>query len=502
MGRVRAGRHGQPPLGGAARRTPTPAQAAALALLLLAAAAIGRADPFLLARLLHDLLFAGFALVIASRAAAVLLARPPGPVAPPPVGRRLPRYTVVAALKDEAEVALQLVARLSALDYPRDRLEGLLVLESDDPATLAAVRACRLPPWLRVVVAPPGRPRTKPRALNVALAQARGEQLVIYDAEDAPHPGQLREAAARFAHEGDRLACLQAPLRIHGGAGPLGRQFAAEYAALFELILPGLARFGLPFPLGGTSNHFRVAALRSVGGWDAWNVTEDADLGFRLHRHGWRLGMLALPTWEPPPDGLGDWLPQRARWLKGFMQTWGVHMRAPLGLGAGGLAVFQLTLGQAIASACLQAPVTAWLASALLTAAVAGVPPAVPLADLALALAGWGVAAAACAEGSRRAGTAWRLGDALAAPLYWSLLTLAQAHALWRLAASPFHWDKTRHAPDAAAGRAAPEATMARPWPSVPPTRPRRFARAAGRITPSSIPATAESSSDTGASLS
>jgi cellulose synthase/poly-beta-1,6-N-acetylglucosamine synthase-like glycosyltransferase len=216
-----------------------------------------------------------------------------------------PQYTVLAALHDEADVVCQLIERLSRIDYPPDKLQGFLLLEAHDQATIAVARAASRPPWLELLLIPPGSPQTKPRALNSGLALATGELLTVYDAEDAPDPLQLREAAARFAADPTgRLACLQAPLRIRAGRLFLERQFAAEYASLFETALPGMARLGLPFPLGGTSNHFRVDALRAVGGWDAWNVTEDADLGFRLWAHGWRLGVITRPTWETPPASL------------------------------------------------------------------------------------------------------------------------------------------------------------------------------------------------------
>ena len=365
---------------------------------------------------------------------------------------RWPRYTVLAALHDEGEIVPQLIDRLSALDYPRRLLDGWLVLEADDHPTIQAVIAARPPAWLRLLLVPPGRPRTKPRALNHALARARGELLTVYDAEDAPDPGQLREAAARFAADDTgRLACLQAPLRIrtrNGRAGFLERQFAAEYAALFEVALPGLVGLGLPFPLGGTSNHFRIDVLRAVGGWDAWNVTEDADLGFRLWRHGWRLGLISRPTWETPPGPLEHWLPQRTRWLKGYMQTWGVHSRDPFGLGLRGLVALVMTLGVALVSAALHAPSLAWVASAVLVAGFAGLSPATPL--LALAVLALGVAAAwlTCAVGARRAGLPYHLGDMVTAPAYWSLLSLAFVHAVWRLIREPFAWDKTRHRAD------------------------------------------------------
>ncbi|MDQ8029466.1 MAG: glycosyltransferase family 2 protein [Brevundimonas sp.] len=382
-----------------------------------------------------------------------------------------PRYTVLAALYDEAEVVDQLIARLAALDYPPDRLQGLLVLEARDGATRAAALAAQRPDWLEIFIAPPGAPSTKPRALNCALPHATGDLLTVYDAEDAPDPGQLKEAARRFmADAGGRLACLQAPLRIRpveGSRSPfIDRQFAAEYAALFETTLPGMARLGLPFPLGGTSNHFRVDVLRAIGGWDSWNVTEDADLGFRLWRRGWRAGVIARPTWETPPGALYDWLPQRTRWLKGYMQTWGVHTRDPAGLGPRGLFALSMTLGVALISAALYGPTLAWVAASVLVALSAGLPPETPRLALSVLVLGAVTAWISCKVGARRAGVAYGPWDMVRAPLYWCLLSLAFVHALWRLAVEPFVWNKTRHrreAPsaDAVLDEAAPSGLSA-----------------------------------------
>ncbi len=370
-------------------------------------------------------------------------------------GGDLPPYSVLVALYDEAEIMDQLVARLARIDYPADRLQGLLVLEAHDAATIAAAERAARPDWLQLYIAPPGRPGTKPRALNCALEQVTGAFVTVYDAEDEPHPLQLREAAARFAGDGTgRLACLQAPLRIRPGrpapegAPFLDRQFAAEYASLFETTLPGLTRLGLPFPLGGTSNHFRSDALRQVGGWDGFNVTEDADLGFRLWTHGWRLGVLGRPTWETPPGHLEDWLPQRTRWLKGYMQTFGVHSRRPWRLGVRGSLALLATVGVGIVSAAIHGPSLAWITAAVLVAATAGLPPGTPLVALAVLLLGASSAWLSCAVGARRAGASYRLADMIAAPAYWSLQSLAAAHAAWRLVREPFAWDKTRHRQD------------------------------------------------------
>ncbi len=253
----------------------------------IVAAVIGAACrwPHDTAASLYPVIGLGFGAVTVLRFAAAVIARPP-PDVEPLTEAALPAYTVIAPLYREAGMVRSLVRALCRLDYPTDRLQVLLALEADDEATLRAAAEAGLPDHMRVVIVPPGSPRTKPRACNVALEHAVGEIVTLYDAEDEPSPGQLREAAARFAAGPDSLACLQAPLRIVGARSFLARQFALEYAAQFEVVLPAMARLGIPFPLGGTSNHFRASALRAVGGWDPYNVTEDADMGFRLARAG------------------------------------------------------------------------------------------------------------------------------------------------------------------------------------------------------------------------
>lgn len=404
--------------------------------------------PALTLLVLAWLIATGFLIAAAWRFALVAAS-----LAPPlrvPTPERWPRYTILAALHDEAAVAPRLIANLSRIDYPHNRLEGFLVLEAHDQATIDVAMAAPKPSWLKIIVVPPGSPQTKPRALNHALSQARGELLTIYDAEDEPDPQQLRQAAARFAAD-PKLGCLQAPLRIRrldNAPSPsrfLDRQFAFEYAALFEVTLPGMARLGLPFPLGGTSNHVRISALRGVGGWDAHNVTEDADLGFRLWSAGWGMGVIDAPTWETPPGALERWLPQRTRWLKGYMQTWGVHTRSPLQLGRRGLVSLLMTLGAAIVSAGAHAPTLAWLASAVLIGVHAGITPATPVTAISVLSLGVIAALMTCALGARRAGLRYGLTDMLSAPAYWSLLSLAFVHASWRLIVEPYVWDKTQH---------------------------------------------------------
>lgn len=436
---------------GADKIGPTRAQWVALALLLAGVAAGFVFHPPLILNVLARSLEIGFLIVACWRVTLAVASMTPCRPAPTP--SRWPRYTILAALYDEAAVTPRLIQNLSRIDYPEEQLEGFLVLEANDQATIDAANATPRPSWLKIIVVPPGTPQTKPRALNHALSQARGELLTIYDAEDQPDPQQLRQAAARFVDD-PKLGCLQAPLRIRRldtGASPsrfLDRQFAFEYAALFEVTLPGMARLGLPFPLGGTSNHVRTSALRGVGGWDAHNVTEDADLGFRLWSAGWRMGVIDAPTWETPPGALERWLPQRTRWLKGYMQTWGVHTRSPLQLGRRGLVSLLMTLGAAIISAGAHAPTLAWLASAILVGIHAGIAPAAPVSAIAVLSLGVIAAWMTCAVGARRAGLRYGTADMLSAPAYWSLLSLALVHAIWRLIVEPYVWDKTQHDAD------------------------------------------------------
>ncbi|MEL7543626.1 MAG: glycosyltransferase, partial [Pseudomonadota bacterium] len=243
----------------------------------------------------------------------------------------LPSVALLIPLYREAAIVQQLADALERLDYPHTHREIFIIVEEDDAATRVALARCQMPVGTSTLVVPPASPRTKPKALNVALAYTRADQVVVYDAEDLPDPGQLRAAASAFAAVPPETVCLQARLFIHNARDSwLSAQFALEYYALFDGVLPAYQALGLPLPLGGTSNHFDRAALVSCGGWDPYNVTEDADLGVRIGRAGFEARMLNSETWEEAPASFRHWLPQRTRWLKGWMQTWLVHARQPL----------------------------------------------------------------------------------------------------------------------------------------------------------------------------
>jgi cellulose synthase/poly-beta-1,6-N-acetylglucosamine synthase-like glycosyltransferase len=444
-----------PTLPDGAHRRLSPLQASVLVLIAIGVAALAMVRPTLLAELLRWAFMAGFTLSAVVKLAAACTPRLER-TSPAPDDDALPVYTVIVPLYREASVAAELVENLSRLDYPRDRLQVLVALEAKDHETIAAFQALPLPTFVQVLVVPPGSPQTKPRACNHALERARGELVVIYDAEDAPHPSQLREAAARFAAEGPDLACLQAPLRIEADRRFIGDQFALEYAVQFEVVQPALARWGLPFPLGGTSNHFRADALRAISGWDPYNVTEDADIGFRLIAAGYRLDVIAAPTFETPPR-LWPWFPQRARWVKGHIQTLAVHLRGPAARSPRGLAALVLTLALSVASSHLHGPLFLWML-AKVAATVLGARDLIAIEDVVVLAFGWSCASIAGVRGLERAGMRPRFLMLFGAVGYWPLQSVAAVNAAVQFVVAPFHWDKTPHAPrtPVETGRALP----------------------------------------------
>ncbi len=245
----------------------------------------------------------------------------------------LPTISLLVPLFDELNIAGHLVKRLSALDYPRDKLDVCLILEHGDLRTESALKHARIPRWMRIVHVPNGPIQTKPRAMNYALDFTRGEIVGIYDAEDKPARDQLRKVALGFARADPDVACLQGILDFYNASESwLSRCFAIDYAAWFRLVLPGLVRLGMVIPLGGTTVFFRRGALEDLGRWDAHNVTEDADLGLRLARRGYRTQFVQSVTEEEATHRVGPWLRQRSRWIKGYAITWAVHMRDPLRL--------------------------------------------------------------------------------------------------------------------------------------------------------------------------
>lgn len=367
----------------------------------------------------------------------------------------LPRYSVLVAMYKEARVLPELVTGLRAFNYPAAKLDIKLILEEVDEETIAVARSLSLPPHFEIVIVPDGKPRTKPRALNYALQFASGDYIVIYDAEDRPDPNQLRKAAAHFREASPKVACLQGRLTYDNASENwLAKQFTIEYASLFGGILPMLDKARLPMPLGGTSNHFRAKILRQLGGWDAHNVTEDADLGMRIYRAGMRAEVLDSVTYEEAACQPGNWLRQRTRWLKGWMQTYCVHMRQPIRLlgelGLPGFLAFQGHFAGIIIAALVHplsyvliahdlwkgmflSPAEGFFGQHILTIALFNL------------IAGYAASLALGFFVLQARGVRALIPQLIFIPFYWLLISAAAYRAVYQLITAPHYWEKTEH---------------------------------------------------------
>ncbi|WP_053959770.1 glycosyltransferase [Sulfobacillus thermosulfidooxidans] len=367
--------------------------------------------------------------------------------------KTLPAYTILIPVRDEVSVLPTLMQALDRLDYPKDRLDVKLLLEEDDIATIRAAREIDLPHYVDLVVVPVSEPRTKPKACNFGLQKARGEFITIYDAEDVPEPRQLKKALVAFQHYPQQLACVQAKLSyFNAEQNILTRWFTAEYGSWFDLFLPALYRSKLPIPLGGTSNHFRTTLLHQVGAWDPFNVTEDADLGIRLHKAGYRTAVIDSLTYEEANSEFVNWIRQRSRWIKGYLQTWLVHMRHPRKLrrelGWRGFIGFQMSI--------LGTPLMFilnpfyWFITSLWFMThwqfiPALFPPGIYYLGMLNLLVGNFIFTYLNAIGAAKRGNWHLIPYTLFAPVYWSMMSLASWKAVIQLITRPSHWEKTIH---------------------------------------------------------
>ncbi len=385
--------------------------------------------------------------------------RNPGTVSVPPQEARavpdeeLPVYTILVPAYREPTVLPQLLSAIQAIDYPPDRLEVLLLLEEDDQETYAAAVAASPPSYVRILRVPYSEPRTKPKACNVGLSVARGELITIFDAEDRPEPLQLRRAAVAFREVSPKIACLQAKLAyFNHDQNLLTNWFTTEYAMWFEQMLPGLVQQKAPIPLGGTSNHFKTDILRELGGWDPFNVTEDADLGIRLYRHGYRTVVLDSVTLEEANSDAINWIKQRSRWYKGYLQTWLVHTRNPIAMirevGLGPFLRFNLFVGGTPLLALLN-PVFWSLTLMWFVAELPFIQRLFPtwlyFAGLTCLVLGNFAFVYSNVVAARTAGIPQLVSRAVLSPAYWMLMSIAAFKALLQLVVAPSFWEKTTH---------------------------------------------------------
>jgi cellulose synthase/poly-beta-1,6-N-acetylglucosamine synthase-like glycosyltransferase len=378
--------------------------------------------------------------------------------------RTLPVYTILVPMYKESQIIPYLLGNIEQLDYPKAKLDVRLLIEEDDVEAQELLQSMDLPAYYTTIVVPHSLPKTKPKACNYGLIRARGEYVVIYDAEDRPDSDQLKKVHAAFVQGPDNLACIQAKLNyFNSDQNLLTRWFTHEYSMWFELLLPGVMQLNIPIPLGGTSNHFKMSVLKEINAWDPYNVTEDADLGIRLYKSGYTTAIVDSRTWEEANSRTGNWIRQRSRWIKGYMQTWLVHMRNPFRLwreiGPRGFWGFQVMV-LATPMLPLLNPIY-WVMILLWYGWHADwIPQFFPGPIYYMAAAEFMLGNFLFVF-SNVAGVYWVIYElekrqqyvfsyslvkfALLTPVYWVLMSLAAVKAAWQLITKPFYWEKTTH---------------------------------------------------------
>jgi cellulose synthase/poly-beta-1,6-N-acetylglucosamine synthase-like glycosyltransferase len=365
----------------------------------------------------------------------------------------LPVYTILLPVYKEPKVIKKLVENISRLDYPRFKLDVKLLLEEDDFETINAIREIDFPAIFEPLVVPYGEPKTKPKACDYGLLFARGKYLTIYDAEDIPEVDQLKKVVALFKKLPDDYICIQCALNYYNAEeNLLTRMFTLEYSYWFDYMLPGLDRLGLPIPLGGTSNHFKKDKLEELAGWDPFNVTEDADLGLRAYAKGYKVAILTSTTYEEANKAIKNWIRQRSRWIKGYMQSYLVHMRHPIEFirkaGLKGFLGLQLFIGgtpfKFLTNPILWAVFIIWLLtkSEIIKEFF---PDWVMYISIFNLLFGNGIVIYMNMMSVFRRKLYTLLPFALLNPIYWILHSIAAYKALWQLISNPFYWEKTEH---------------------------------------------------------
>ncbi|WAC56854.1 glycosyltransferase [Gordonia sp. SL306] len=365
----------------------------------------------------------------------------------------LPPYTVLVPAYGEPEVVGDLIGAMESLEYPRDKLQVLLLLEEDDEPTIAAAREVGDNDMVTVVLVPPAQPRTKPKACNYGLHFATGDIVTIFDAEDLPDPLQLRRAVASFRDSDDTVVCVQGKLNFHNSRdNVLTEWFTADYGIWFSYLLPGLMVSRAPIPLGGTSNHFLRAVLDDIGAWDPFNVTEDADLGVRIAGRGYRTAVLDSLTLEEANVDAINWVRQRSRWYKGYMQTWLVHMRRPVALWRilGPVAWYRFTLLIAGTPVIACMNMVFWLIMVIWLAGQPKVfadifPGPIYYLSLVSLIFGNGAAIYMNLVSIREDGRSKLIWSALMVPAYWVLMSIAAIKGMWQMLFNPSYWEKTFH---------------------------------------------------------
>lgn len=365
----------------------------------------------------------------------------------------LPVYTILLPVYKEDKLIRKLIWNLRSLDYPKAKLDVKLLIEEDDDKTLNAVKNLDFPANFETIVVPFHMPKTKPKACNYGLYFSRGEYLTIYDAEDVPDSDQLKKVVVLFRKLPEEFVVVQGALNyFNKNENLLTRMFTLEYSYWFDYMLPGLETLDVPIPLGGTSNHFKLGKLMELGAWDPFNVTEDADLGVRVYDKQYKVGVVNSTTLEEANNEPFNWIRQRSRWIKGYMQTYLVHMRNPVKLirriGWGGFFGFNFFIGGTSFTFLLY-PILLLFFILYIIFQFTGIKQVFPDWVLYASIFNFIAGNVLMVYVNMLAVFKRRYYElilfAILNPVYWLMHSIAAYKGLWQLIYKPFYWEKTNH---------------------------------------------------------
>lgn len=367
--------------------------------------------------------------------------------------KKLPHYSILIPLYREKEIVKQLLAEIKNMDWPKDKLDVKILLEEDDKDTIGYIKNEKLPNYFDIIIVPNSYPKTKPKALNVGMMRIKGKYVTIYDAEDMPEKDQLKKAYLSFQKLPKDYICIQAKLNYYNkDQNWLTKLFTSEYATWFDFYLPGLMSKNYPIPLGGTSNHFKADILKKIGAWDSYNVTEDCDLGMRIHRLGYKIAIMDSTTWEEANSEIDNWIRQRSRWIKGYIQTFIVHMRNPRRtlkeFGLENFIVFLFFVGASPVTPILN--LFFWILTIVWFLTHASFiqylfPPMIFYPALFSLYFGNFIIIYLSMVGCINREFYNIIKWSLLSPVYWLLMAFAAIKASWQMIVNPHFWEKTKH---------------------------------------------------------
>jgi cellulose synthase/poly-beta-1,6-N-acetylglucosamine synthase-like glycosyltransferase len=231
-----------------------------------------------------------------------------------------PKFSIIVPAKDEEVVIYRCLNGLLDLDYPKDKMEIIIV---DGDSTDSTGKVCsefiaKYPEIFKIINEKES--KGKPVALNLALPYVTGEIVGTFDADSLPDKEVLRKAASYFNYK-QVMAVQGRTYSLNEKSSILTRVAAMEEKAWYQVLISGREKLQLFVPLNGSCQFIRRSVLEELGGWDETCLTEDVELALRLVEKNYLIKYAPdVISGQETPSSLGDLVKQRVRWYRGYME--------------------------------------------------------------------------------------------------------------------------------------------------------------------------------------